>query len=825
MKVMKFGGTSVGDAERILEAGRLTAKAAENERIGLVISAVTGVTNRLIASVDGVLTGQPVDGFIEDFTATHEGIIADFAAAGINSDLLAQAEREIVDVTAEYENLLTGIRLLQECSPGVLDHISSLGERASAPLMAAVLAARGFSPRRLDPRTLLLTDSVFGSASPIMEEIEHRLADVRASQSPEDHVLLMPGFFGADARGKITTLGRGGSDFSASILAAGLHADCLEIWTDVDGVCSADPRMVPDAFVLEEMSYAEAMELAFFGAKVLHPRTIAPVVSHNIPTRIKNSFNPDHPGTLIHGSPAPSERPVRGLSTLSGVAMIGVSGSGLRGVPGVAARVFSAMAGEKISVILIAQSSSEYSICFCVNGIQRAAAVEALEREFALERGAGLVNPIEAVGDLSILSVVGDEMRSRRGIAGTFFGGLADADVNVTAIAQGFSERNISAVIAGADIERAMRVAHRFFFNTRQAVQVFLIGPGAVGGRLLEQIRAQQAHLATQQVDVRICGIAASNRTILDFAGIDAGSWRERLNAAPEALSDFPGLFAKIREARLLNPVLVDCTGSEEIARTYEAAFEAGLHVVTPNKKANSGDRAYYRALRRTANRRRRQFLYETNVGAGLPIIETLKNLIKSGDRLKRCQGILSGSMSYLFGRLQDGIPFSKALEEARAKGFTEPDPRDDLSGLDVARKCLILAREAGFDLELSDIVIDAPLPAEFNLKGTVDAFLKRCRDLDAHFANLVQTAQQRGTALRFIGTIEEGNCHVGLVEIPSSEALYQIRDGENAVSFLTDRYAPIPLTVRGYGAGPDVTAAGVFADLLRTVFWNTEVI
>ncbi|MBF0503276.1 MAG: bifunctional aspartate kinase/homoserine dehydrogenase I [Candidatus Riflebacteria bacterium] len=830
MKVMKFGGTSVGDAARILEVGRLTALAAISTegapvRIGLVVSAVTGVTNRLIASVDGVLQGRPVDGFIEEFTNIHAGIIADLAAAGIDQDLLASAEREIVEVTSEFENLLTGIRLLQECSPGVHDHISSLGERASTPLVAAVLAGRGLFPRRLDPRAFLLTDSVFGNASPIMEEIDKRLADIRASTASEDRVMLMPGFFGADIRGKITTLGRGGSDFSAAILAAGLHADRLEIWTDVDGIFSADPRMVADAFVLDEISYAEAMELAFFGAKVLHPRTIAPVVARGIPTVIKNSFNPDHPGTLIHASPPPSERPVRGLSTLSGVSMIGLSGAGLRGVPGVAARVFSAMAQKNISVILIAQSSSEYSICFCVATNQRVDAVNALEHEFILERGAGLVNPIESVGDLSILSVVGDEMRSRRGIAGIFFGALADADVNVIAISQGFSERNISTVIAAPDTERAMRIVHHFFFNTRQAVQVFLVGSGAVGGRLLEQIRMQQVHLAAQQVDVRVCGIASKNRMLLDFGGITLDTWKKRLSEVPDTPFELLPMLTKISSARLLNPVLVDCTDSGAIAKSYEAIFEAGLHVVTPNKKANSADRAYYRSLRKTANRRRRQFLYETNVGAGLPIIETLKNLIKSGDRLRICRGILSGSLSYVFGRLEDGVPFSQALEEARSKGFTEPDPRDDLSGLDVARKCLILAREVGFNMDLSDVVIDSPIPAGFDLSGPIDNFLNRCRDLDAHFATRVAEARKLGMALRFVGTIADGGCRVGLANISASEALFQVRDGENAVSFLTDRYTPIPLTVRGYGAGPDVTAAGVFADLLRTVFWNTEVL
>lgn len=824
MIVMKFGGTSVGSGKRILEVGNLVAAVAnpaqgEPKQVGLVVSAVTGVTNHLLAGIDGVLAGKPVAGFVDRFAEIHAGVAREVGAI-VSAQALKQAEAEVATVTDEFRSLLTGVSLLRECSASVSDHISSLGERASAPFVAAALEARGLTVKRIDPRDFVVTDSVFGNASPQMPEIEKRFAPLKSDSS---QVWLMPGFFGADPRGKITTLGRGGSDYSAAIMAAAVRAERLEIWTDVDGVYTADPRMVPDALVLEEMSYAEAMELSFFGAKVLHPRTIAPVVALDIPTLIKNTFNPTHPGTLIHAKPGEAKLPVRGVTTLGNVAMIGLSGAGLRGVPGVAARVFTAMAREGISVVLIAQSSSEYSICFCVDQGSSPLACSALEKEFALEIRAGLVNPLEAVPDLAIISVVGDQMRHRRGIAGTFFEGLAAADVNVVAIAQGFSERNISAVVTKGDAERAMRATHQFFFNTRQGIQVFLVGIGVVGAQLLEQIEQQTERLRSQQIDVKICAIANSRTMILDLKGIPASEWKSRLSSSEEKF-DLYKITKMVQEARLMNPVFVDCTGSREIALSYLDLFQAGFHVVTPNKLANADRLDYYRELRRVANLRHRQFHYEATVGASLPVIETLKNMMKSGDRLRECRGILSGSMSFLMGRLEDGIPFSQALKEARDRGFTEPDPREDLSGRDVARKLLILAREAGFAREADDVTIKPLLPPDFSTDGTVDEFMARASQLDERIARRVADLQKQGMALRFVGSIIDGACTVGLAELPGNHPLARIREGENAVSFLTDRFQPIPLVVRGYGAGPAVTAAGVFADILRTVFWNLEV-
>jgi aspartokinase/homoserine dehydrogenase 1 len=802
----------VADADCFARVASIV-EADAGPRIAVVLSACKGVTDGLLGLLASAEQQDPATADrLEAIEARHAALADALLAPADACEYIGELHAGCEDI----RGILHTVSLTRTASPVLRDLVAGFGELWSSNLFTRYMRhrnARGRPVQWIDARDVVQVE--WGPLGPAVDwaESRRRAASLAATDAPA--LLIVPGFVARDPRGVQTTLGRNGSDFSASIFGSLLNAAEIHIWTDVDGVLSADPRLVPEATIIDSLSYHEAMELAYFGAKVIHPQTMAPAVETGVPIWIRNTFAPEKRGTLICGAPE-SRHPVKGITSIDRVALINVEGAGMIGVPGTAQRLFAALREHAISVILISQASSEHSICFAVPMSQAGQAEQVVRDAFQNELTHGQIQSVDVAADASILAVVGDGMMGTPGIAAKVFGALAGAGVNVRAIAQGSSERNISVVVESRQTSRALRSVHAGFYLSPHTVSIGLIGPGLVGRELIDQILSQRDRLQhDRRLDLRLRGITTSTRMLLAGTSIDARRWKGALpDGEPAHLSRF---VEHIHADHLPHAVLIDCTSSDAIAGRYPEWLAAGIHVVTPNKRAGSADMAFYERLRQARQDGGSHFLYEATVGAGLPIIQTVRDLRETGDEIRRIEGILSGTLSYLFNVWDGRQRFSSVVREAREKGYTEPDPREDLSGTDVARKLVILGREMGLPLSLEDVRLESLVPPE--LTGCpADEFLDRLSDVDGTMMQRLESARAAGRMLRYVARLdaETRSASVGIVEVDQTHPFAHINRTDNVVRFVTARYNESPLVVQGPGAGPAVTAAGVFADLLQ---------
>lgn len=811
-RVHKFGGSSVADAACFRRVADIL-EADPASRQAVVLSACRGVTDDLLGLVDGAERREPV--WVEKLEAIRTRHVE------LARELLGPAADDYIDgLTVDCTDLhgvLQTVQLIQQASRRLREIVAGSGELWSSRLFARFLAQRGAAGRKvewIDAREIIRIQH--GALGPAVRWPESRAHAVALAAREGPIFLVAPGFVARDEQGLQTTLGRNGSDFSAAILGDLLNAGEIIIWTDVDGVLSADPRRAPGATVIDQMSYEEAMELAYFGAKVLHPQTMAPAVAKGIPIRIRNTFAPERTGTLICATPA-SSHAVKGITTIDHVALINLEGAGMIGVPGTAQRLFSTLREHRISVILISQASSEHSICFAVPRAEATLTERVVRQAFESELRHGQIHEVSVATDCSILAVVGDGMAGTPGAAAKVFSALAKAAVNVRAIAQGASERNISVVIEEREATKALRAVHASFYLSPNTISIGVIGPGLVGRALIEQLASQTTRLRHERnLDLRVRGIMTSRKMLLSDTGIALdGDWRAALEAGIDA--DVAAFAAHIHADHLPHALLIDCTASHEVAAYYPAWLASGIHIVTPNKKAGSGTLPFLDRLHQGRRAARSHFLYEATVGAALPVIQTLRDLRETGDDIRRVEGILSGTLAYLFNVWDGTQPFSAILCDAIDKGYTEPDARDDLSGMDVARKLIILAREIGLQLELDDVAVEGLVPASLR-EGTVAEFRSRVTELDAPMQKRFAAAHSQNRVLRYVGMLDvaAGRAAVTLTEMERTHPFANINLTDNVVRFVSGRYDRNPLVIQGPGAGPAVTAGGVFADLLR---------
>lgn len=804
MKVMKFGGTSVGSVDSILSVKRIVE--AQQEPVIVVVSALGGITDQLIRTGKMAVEGDPLyQKSFWEIAQRHEDMIN----AVIEDGKVRRALLAIVhDLLEELRSIYQGVYLIHDLSPKTLAAIVSYGERISSRIVAALVKDAEW----YDSRSFIKTE-VKGGKNCLATELTNRLVKDNWQTIPK--VSLVGGFISSDAEsGEVTNLGRGGSDYTASIIAAVLDASVLEIWTDVDGFMTADPRVISTAYVIPELSYVEAMELCNFGAKVVYPPTIYPVCVKHIPILIKNTFNPEAPGSIIKDEVKTDSRIIKGISSIKGTSLITVAGLSMVGVIGVNRRIFTCLADNGISVFLVSQASSENSTSIGVRDEDAEEACRVLNAEFAKEIEDGAMFPMRAEQGLATVAIVGENMKHTPGIAGKLFNALGRSGISVIACAQGASETNISFVISATHLRKALNVIHdSFFLSEYQVLNLFICGVGTVGGSLIEQIRHQQEKLMRElRLKLNVVGIASGHNAMFDRRGISLDNYREQLrDAAP---SDIQRLHDEVIGMNIFNSVFVDCTASPDVAGLYRDFLDHNINVVAANKIAASGNYADYRELKKTAQLRGVKFLFETNVGAGLPIIRTINDLCNSGDRILRIEAVLSGTLNFIFNTISADVPFSRTVAMAQEEGYSEPDPRIDLSGKDVIRKLVILAREAGYEVSQEDVEVHPLLPQKL-FEGTLEEFWKNLPSLDAEFEKRRQKLEQEHKAWRYVAKYADGHACVSLEEFSKDHSFYVLEGSNNIVMLTTERYHKYPMLIQGYGAGASVTAAGVFADIM----------
>ncbi len=815
MQVLKFGGSSVKNAENIRKVVAIVARKVQQDRTVVVVSALGGITDLLLQCCRlAAENNESYRDILKEAEARHLNTTRELIPLNRQSSVLSHVKT----LCNEIEDICNGIFLLREMSERTKDRVVSYGELLSSQIIAETLRSELGGCEWKDSRELITTNSQFGSAA-----VDFVLTNKKISAyfgASEARLFMLPGFIASDAHGATTTLGRGGSDYTGAILAAGLDAEVLEIWTDVSGMMTADPRLVANVRIIPQISYQEAMELSHFGAKVIYPPTIQPVRTKGIPTWIKNTFAPDDYGTIIQQHSTDNGSSIRGISSINHIALLSLEGSGMVGIPGFSKRLFEALANRKINVILITQSSSEHSICVGVDAAAAAEARKAVDEMFAYEIETGKVDPLLVEKDLAVVALVGDNMKNHSGISGRMFSALGRNGINVRAIAQGSSERNITAVISVNDVKKAINVLHEAFFETvYKEINLFVAGAGNVGGKLLEQLRKQQTYLLEHMnLKLNVTGIANSRRMLINDAGIDLGNWAAELENGQE--TEISKYIEIIRGKNLRNTVFADVTANDTVAAFYSQLLEKSIAVVACNKVACSSGYAEYRKLKRLAAEYNTRFLFETNVGASLPIISTIGDLLRSGDHIRRMEAVLSGTLNFVFNHYDGQRSFASVVRQAQEEGYTEPDPRLDLSGKDVMRKIMILAREAGEVMEMEDISNASFLPASC-MQGTVADFYRAMEEEEAHFRALYDAAAGAGRKLKFVARYEavpggKGKASVGLQPVEPGHDFYHLYGKDNIVLFYTDRYPEQPLVVKGAGAGADVTASGVFADIIR---------